>query len=796
MKNFSALILDILEYGAEPMKERKKSSLAESVANLEKCFLSPLDLIPHSDFREKCIDLVLRGIPENIDQETYTRFHELRHYLRETRVEDKRVVVFGGGTGLSNVIGGDSRLQSWARQPFTGLKELFPKTQSIVCITDDGGSTGELIKDLPLIALGDIRHVLLSSIQVQLLQEKYSLSLTDARNVVSDLATIINIRFGANEITRQKIEDTLAANSQHLPLPLREYFNTLIANLFSDSRLATTLERSHCLGNLFLVSVIYKHINSGFDNSELEKEQNLIREGIYRGLNSFSKNIGAPEHAVMPCTTTPSQLRIRYTNGVEATGECKSGRASRGYPVEQVTVDFSDEIFVFDEVLRDIAGADIIVMAPGSLYSSIIPIFQVPGIAKAVRANKGARKILVSNLWVQAGETDIAISDPERKFHVSDMIKAYERNIPGGTRELFREVLCLSLMDVPASILQNYALEGKIPIYLDKSIVKGQGYVPLECGIYSKNALSERHVIQHDPEMLAQAVKAVYLGSKIDIAIKNDGSSGEMRKILEQYDLPNLESRRSLYPSCKYRNLKARLDGLSITSASEQLDKRKLMEIRDTIVEIIWRHQDISLAHLQLVKGLVFIGKEEWKREQIWDNVFSFFDPADFCIKIRSDQIDNARSLEVAFLIALGQSLLGDYAKEKTMETVRWDNVVVGKIYNLHIRCENERLCYFTAIELSTYLKLARMCQSSKDEMYYTRIINGDEGFTPPGLLMGLLYAWYLDNRFASHIEYKMALMKIGHSNLIPEQQKLRNRRNALIDFFRDTVFRNKISVW
>jgi uncharacterized cofD-like protein len=775
------------------MKETTKLSVAESVAKLGQCFLSPLDLIPHSDFREKCIDLVLRGIPDNIDQETYARFHELRHYLRETRVEDKRVVVFGGGTGLSNVIGGDSRLQSWARQPFTGLKELFPKTQSIVCITDDGGSTGELIKDLPLIALGDIRHVLLSSIQVQLLQEKYSLSLTDARNLVADLARIINIRFGANEINRQKVEETLSANSDYLPVLLEEYFTKLIDNLFSDSRLAATLQRAHCLGNLLLVSEIYKQINPDVANDDLEKEKRLVRAGIRSGLHIFSTMIGAPENAVMPCTSTPSQLRICYTNGVEATGECKSGRASRGYPVEQVTVDFSDEIFVFEEVIKDVAAADIIIMAPGSLYSSIIPIFQVPGIAEAVRSNTDARKILVSNLWVQAGETDIAISDPDRKFHVSDMIKAYERNIPGGTRELFREVLCLSLMDVPASILQNYALEGKIPIYLDKSIVAGQGYIPIECGIYSKNALSERHVIQHDPEMLAQAVKAVYLGSKIYSARASDISSVKSNINLEKTDLPQIKSRRSLYPSSKYRSLKTRLGELLITSLSEHLTEQDLTEIRNKILDVIWRHQDIGLAHLQFVKGVVFIDREEWKREQIWDNVFSFFDPEDFYIKMRSDQLANARSFEVAFLIALGQSLLGNYAKEKTMDTVLWQGVDVGKIYKLHIHSENEMQCYFTAIELATYLKLARMCQSRDDNLYYTRVVNGDEGFTPPGLLMGLLYAWYLDNRFASHIEYKMALMKIGHSNLIPEQQKLLNRRNALIDFFRDTVFRKDV---
>lgn len=86
-----------------------------------------------------------------------------------------RVVVLGGGTGLSNVVGGDSRRADWKETPFTGLKEVFPRLHSIVCVTDDGGSTGEMLKDFPLIGLGDLRHVLLSSIRSAHLKEQYQL---------------------------------------------------------------------------------------------------------------------------------------------------------------------------------------------------------------------------------------------------------------------------------------------------------------------------------------------------------------------------------------------------------------------------------------------------------------------------------------------------------------------------------------------------------------------------------------------------------------------------------------------
>ena len=84
---------------------------------------------------------------------------------------------------------------------------------------------------------------------------------------------------------------------------------------------------------------------------------------------------------------------------------------------------------------------------------------------------------------------------------------------------------------------------------------------------------------------------------------------------------------------------------------------------------------------------------------------------------------------------------------------------------------------------------LARMIRSESNELLYTRLVNGNEGFTPPGLLFGLVYAWYLDNRFAEHVEYKMAVMRTDISDLIPEQLKILSRRKGLVEFFRHSVF-------
>jgi hypothetical protein len=227
--------------------------------------------------------------------------------------------------------------------------------------------------------------------------------------------------------------------------------------------------------------------------------------------------------------------------------------------------------------------------------------------------------------------------------------------------------------------------------------------------------------------------------------------------------------------------------------------------------DILWRHPDIPLAHLAYVRGVACVEQELWLRSQKWDSVFSFYDPADGLIKIREDQFEQEQTFEVAFLVALGQSLLGNYASHKEMKSLQVDGVCLGKVYHLYLQPEDVRSCWFSDQELRRYLELARMRPTGMDALvspepgkaegrptgmddpaHFTRLINGDEGFTPPGMLMGLNYAWYLDNRFASHVEYKMAVMKIAPANLIPEQVKMLGRRQRLVSFFREVVFRKE----
>lgn len=764
------------------LQDNTIDQILEEITNRK---ISPLDLLPHTDLSEKLIELTLHGDHRSADFKTNDLLNDLRYAIESKRVDGAKVVVFGGGSGLSNIIGGDSRSEFWARNPFCGLKEVFPHTKSIVCITDDGGSTGELLKDLPVIALGDIRHVLLSSIQLSKLQKNYLLSVDEAKRVASVLYKLFNFRFDQVPSSIKQLIKDCDCNLRSLPDALHSHLMKLLNHIYDDSRLTKSFKRNHCLGNLLLVSSIYINIPKKYDNRDLANESKVVSDALFAGLQGLIDALGVEQNGVLPCSSTPAQLRLNYSNGVQIRGESKSGSAVRGFPVETVAVDYCGTPRIYDEVISSIDQADILIMAPGSLYSSIIPILQVPEIADAVRRNSKAHKILISNLWVQSGETDLSMADPGRKFRVSDMLQAYEKNIPGGTVELFKDVLCLSLKDVPASILQRYAVEGKVPIYLDKRVVHKKGYHAIECGIYSHKALAEEGVIQHDPNFLAKVIKTLYVTKQytncenvdtdqrlsIPITIQNTGGSTG-----------------SIMPSVKYLKIEELINKLTLNFREDGDYCLCKSEVKKSLISIVWKHHDIPLSHLNYFVGIQSVSVSKWCRDQQWDNVFSFFDPSDRLIKIREDQFLDVEKLEVAFLIALGESLLGAYATSKTTKLIEEDEILLGKVYYLRLAEKQKLESFFEYEELTYYLELSRMVPAG-DGVTFTRLINAKEGFTPPGLLLGLLYVWYLDNRLANYLEYKMSILKIMKSPLIPEQLKMCTRREKIIKFFREVVF-------
>jgi len=145
--------------------------------------------------------------------------------------------------------------------------------------------------------------------------------------------------------------------------------------------------------------------------------------------------------------------------------------------------------------------------------------------------------------------------------------------------------------------------------------------------------------------------------------------------------------------------------------------------------------------------------------------------------------------LKENLLIALGESLLGRYLESRCK--VDWDPLHrwQGGHYEVRLLPVEERECYLGDGDLRAFLRLCRMIPSPLDSRNFRITLNGNEGFIPPGLLFGLLYAWYLNNAYGEVMEYEMSLLRWDPKKLIPCQLEERKRRQALVDFFRNVVF-------
>ena len=130
--------------------------------------------------------------------------------------------------------------------------------------------------------------------------------------------------------------------------------------------------------------------------------------------------------------------------------------------------------------------AEVIVLAPGSLYTSIIPNLLVDGIVDAIRRSR-ALKVYVCNVMTQDGETE--------GYTVSDHIRAlFKHSVPG----LFS--LCLTNSSpIPPAVVQRYALEGAEPIFCDREAVEALGVEIISRPV----ATVENGLVRHNPGHLA-----------------------------------------------------------------------------------------------------------------------------------------------------------------------------------------------------------------------------------------------------------------------------------------------------
>lgn len=132
-----------------------------------------------------------------------------------------------------------------------------------------------------------------------------------------------------------------------------------------------------------------------------------------------------------------------------------------------------------------ILSSDLIVLGPGSLYTSILPNLLVPDILRAIQTSE-APCLYVCNVMTQPGETD--------GFTVADHLKALIQHIGPGVIDFV-----LANSGRPSdSVAERYAAAGAVPVAIDEDEVKKLGVTLIQ-----EDLLGEARGAVHDAQVLA-----------------------------------------------------------------------------------------------------------------------------------------------------------------------------------------------------------------------------------------------------------------------------------------------------
>ena len=227
-------------------------------------------------------------------------------------------------------------------------------------------------------------------------------------------------------------------------------------------------------GNLFLAAM--NGISGSFD------------EAVHR-----MGDVLAITGRVLPVTNQDVHLEAEFADGSRCLGESKIFYAKKlnDCRIRQVRL-VPEHPKALQDSIDAILNADIIVIGPGSLYTSIIPNFLVDGISEAIRAS-GAVRAYVLNIMTQDGETD--------GYTGEDHVRAILEHAGGGVID----VCIANSAKVPEKWLAPYRQEGVDQIALDRAEIEALGVALREFPL----CLPGRY-IRHDPDALSRAILSVW----------------------------------------------------------------------------------------------------------------------------------------------------------------------------------------------------------------------------------------------------------------------------------------------
>jgi uncharacterized cofD-like protein len=305
-----------------------------------------------------------------------------------------------------------------------GLKEHTSNLTAVVTVADDGGSSGVLRAELGIPPVGDIRNCIAA--------------LADAEPLMSQL---LQYRFpGPDGGTAPADPDAQGGDAGGL--------------------------RGHAIGNLLIAAL------TAIEGGDFE-------EGVRR-----MNRVLAVRGQVLPVSPTPLSLTARLRDGTIVEGQSRVARATG---IERVTVNPAD-VAPSEDAIAAIVDAEVIVLGPGSLYTSLLPSLLLAQVRDAVLASP-ALKVFVCNVATQQGETT--------GYDLSDHLEALVAHTAPG------------LVDV---VLANNAFGARVPPAWGGEFVQlrwpPSGSPPTR--LVLDDVIDSEYAHHHDPGRLAAAIIRVW----------------------------------------------------------------------------------------------------------------------------------------------------------------------------------------------------------------------------------------------------------------------------------------------
>lgn len=241
---------------------------------------------------------------------------------------------------------------------------------------------------------------------------------------------------------------------------------TLMRDLFQFRFDSSSELAGHSFGNLFIT--VMTRLTGDFEKAIKETSKVLALKG-----------------QVIPSTLNNVTLVAQHKDGSVTEGEDKIPKAR--IPIERVSLK-PVQPQATPEAIKAIEEAQIIVLGPGSLYTSIIPNLLIKEISDSIVASS-AIKIYVCNIMTQPGETD--------GFRASDHIKTL---IAHSHPRIF-DYCILDTGEIPHSILKRYLDENSSRVTPDSQNIENMGYRVIEDDVGIAD-----DVVRHDPLKLAKII--------------------------------------------------------------------------------------------------------------------------------------------------------------------------------------------------------------------------------------------------------------------------------------------------